>query len=126
MIRYFLVGIGGFLGAVSRYGLSGLVHQVLKRPGFPFGTLSVNVLGSLLIGVAMGLVETTEWITPSLRLLLLIGFLGGFTTFSTFSYETLALFRHGEISFGLLNLAVHLVGGLIAVWLGLLAGRAIS
>ena len=126
MIRYLLVGIGGFFGAVSRYGLSGLVHRMLKRPGFPFGTLSVNLLGSLLIGMAMGLVETTEWLTPSLRLLLLIGFLGGFTTFSTFSYETFALFRQGEISLGLLNLGIHLGAGLFAVWLGLLAGRAFS
>ena len=93
-----LVGIGGFIGAVFRFLLSGFVHRLVPLSEFPFGTLAVNVVGCLLIGLLNGLAETRQVIGPELRLFLMIGMLGGFTTFSAFGYETLELIRDAEIA----------------------------
>ena len=90
-----IVGCGGFFGAMLRYGLSGVVQRLVPFASFPFGTLSVNVAGSLLIGVVAGLVEFRQVLGPDARLFLMIGLLGGFTTFSSFAYETLALGQEG-------------------------------
>lgn len=90
---------------------------------FPLGTLAVNVVGCLLIGVLHGLAETRQIISPELRLLLMIGMIGGFTTFSTFGYETLALLRDAEVFRAMANVTVQVLFGLIAVWLGDMLGR---
>ena len=87
-----LVFLGGGIGATARYGLQGVVYRVAGT-AFPYGTLAVNVLGSLLIGFLMALFEERFIVNPSLRLFLTIGILGGFTTFSSFSYETIAMLR---------------------------------
>ncbi len=89
------VGFGGFLGAILRFLVSGWVQRMFSS-SFPYGTLAVNGLGSLLLGFLMGLSEGNI-VSPQVRLLVGIGLLGAFTTFSTFSYETLMLLRGGRI-----------------------------
>lgn len=107
------VGLGGFLGAAGRYLLGGLVQSWAGSPSFAWGTFSVNVAGCLAIGFFGGLFETSSAYPPSLRLFLLVGLLGGFTTFSTFSFETLELLRQREIL-----LAAAYVFGQVALGLG--------
>jgi len=125
MIKLVLVGTGGFLGSVSRYLMSGLAHRIAGQANFPVGTLTVNVLGCLAIGLLSGLAESRQLFSPELRLLIFIGFLGGFTTFSTFGYEIVSFARDGQLMASLVNLMLHLVLGLGAVWTGLALSRAI-
>ena len=113
-----VVGAGGFIGATLRYGISGLAQQVSGSTTFPYGTLAVNVVGCLAIGVAGGLADGRQLMGPELRLFLLIGVLGGFTTFSTFGHETLALVRDGEGGRAAASVALHLVLALGGTWLG--------
>ena len=118
LINAALVGSGGFAGAVFRYGLSGLVHRKIPLSTFPYGTRAVNLLGCLLIGVFAGLVESRQLFGPEFRRFALIGLLGGFTTWSTFGYETFAMLRDSEYLRAAGNVGVHLVLGLVLVWLG--------
>lgn len=113
-----LVGSGGFIGAVLRYGLSGLVQGFAPLSTFPWGTLAVNLLGCLAIGVVAGLVDVRQLFTPELRIFMLIGVLGGFTTFSTFGYEAFALLRDAEYLRAAAYLGVHVFAGLGLVWAG--------
>ena len=101
-----------------RYLLQGWVHDLLRNPWFPYGTLAVNVIGCLLIGLLAGLVESRQMLSPEARGFLLIGILGGFTTFSTFSYETIALLRDGEAIAALANVGLQVGLGLAAVGAG--------
>ncbi len=94
------------------------MHRLVPMAFFPYGTLAVNGLGCLLIGVLMGLSDSRSVLGPQTRLFLLIGVLGGFTTFSTFGHETLALARDGERLAAGANVALHLVIGLGCVWIG--------
>jgi len=119
MLKILYVGVGGFLGSIARYWASGLVHRILDKPWFPVGTLAVNVIGCLLIGFLGGLAEKSQIFTPEVRLLVFIGFLGGFTTFSTFGFEIITFARDGEIFSALANIVLHIVLGIGAVWLGL-------
>lgn len=112
-----LVGVGGSLGAMARYGLSGLVHKHLSD-SFPYGTLVVNLVGCLAIGAILYLVEDRALLGPQARLFAAVGVIGGFTTFSAFGYETLQLLRDGRIGAACLNAACSVVLGLLAVWLG--------
>ena len=123
MSQIILVGIGGFIGSVFRFLLSGFVHRLVPLSEFPFGTFAVNVVGCLLIGLLNGLAETRQVIGPELRLFLMIGILGGFTTFSTFGYETLSLIRGAEVFRAMGNVFLHVLFGLVAVWLGDMLGR---
>ena len=118
LINALLVGTGGFLGALARSGLSGWVHRQLPATTFPFGTLAVNMVGCLAIGVIVGLIESRQFFGPELRTFALIGILGAFTTFSTFGFETFAMLRDGEYVRAALNIAVQVVLGLALVWLG--------
>lgn len=122
MNNLLLIASGGALGAVSRYLVSNGVHNMLGRD-FPYGTLSVNVLGSLLMGFIYILL--LERMDPGAhwRPLLLIGFLGAFTTFSTFSIETLNLVEGGELFRAMLNILLSVSTCLIACWAGVLLGR---
>jgi len=113
-----LVGVGGFVGSILRYWISGWVQQVTASAGFPFGTLAVNLLGCLVIGFLSQLADMRGVFTPETRALVFVGVLGGFTTFSTFSNETFNLFRNNEVFSALTNLALQVVLGLGAVWLG--------
>ncbi len=115
------VGCGGFVGAVARWGLASWVQRLHGGP-FPLGTYAANVLGCLLIGVVFALVDARpEW-SPHLRLFLMVGLLGAFTTFSTFGHETLDLLRDGAWALALLNVVGSVVLGLLAV----IAGRALG
>ena len=125
MQQLLAVGVGGFLGAIARHMLTGLMHR--RFPAFmPAGTLLVNVLGCLSIGVLMALVVERRFPMESetVRLLLITGFLGSLTTFSTFGYETINLLRDHEIRFAFLNLAGNVVICFLAVWLGWLCVKA--
>ena len=97
MFKLFLVGIGGFLGSILRYITSGLILQIFGKPYFPYGTLGVNILGCLIIGFLSGLSEYKQLFNSEIRLMVFIGFLGGFTTFSTFGYEVYNFARDGQI-----------------------------
>lgn len=118
LVNLLLVGAGGFVGSIFRYVLSGAVHRLAPMSVFPYGTLAVNGLGCLLIGVLGGLADSRSVMGPGMRLFLLLGMLGGFTTFSTFGYETLALVRDGERLAAGANIALHLVLGLGCAWIG--------
>ena len=118
LIHAVVVGSGGFLGALARYGLSGLVHRQLPLATYPYGTLVVNLLGCLMIGVVVGLTESRQLLGPEMRMFALIGILGGFTTFSTFAYETFAMIRNDETLRAIANVGGHVLIGLACVWLG--------
>ncbi|MDD5706647.1 MAG: fluoride efflux transporter CrcB [Kiritimatiellae bacterium] len=117
MIRLAQVGIGGFVGAIARYALSGLTHRWTSG-SYPVGTLVVNVLGCLAIGVVMGLIEDKNILGPNARLSLAIGFLGSFTTMSSLCYETVGLYGQGQLVAAVLNAAGNFVLGIGAVVLG--------
>jgi CrcB protein len=114
----FLVGIGGFFGSVFRYWMSSWVHTFVSQPWRPAGTLVVNIIGCFLIGLLMGLADSRQLLKPDMRLLLVVGVLGGFTTFSAFGYETFALLRDRAIAGAILNVSAHILLGLLAVWMG--------
>lgn len=114
-----LIGAGGFAGSLARYLVTAAVLRLLPTTRFPWATLTVNVAGCLAIGLAAGYAEARELAQPELRLFLLIGFLGAFTTFSTFGYETLALLQSGRPLPALANAGLQLFLGLGATWLGL-------
>ena len=118
MNNFLLVGTGGFLGAVSRYYLSGMVLQATAASRFPWGTLLVNVTGCAAIGVVAGVAELQHALSPGWRLFLMTGVLGGYTTFSAFAYETYFLGREHAWSSAALNVAVQVVLGLGAAALG--------
>ncbi len=118
LINAAMVGSGGFIGALARYGLSGLVHRQVPFATFPYGTMAVNLLGCCAIGVIAGLAESRQLFGPEFRTFALIGVLGGFTTFSTFGYETFAMLRDAEYLRVAGNVGVHVVLGLALVWLG--------
>ena len=118
LINAAMVGSGGFIGALARYGLSGLVHRQVPFATFPYGTMAVNLMGCCAIGVIAGLAESRQLFGPEFRTFALIGVLGGFTTFSTFGYETFAMLRDAEYLRVAANVGVHVVLGLALVWLG--------
>jgi fluoride exporter len=124
MPKLVLIGLGGCCGAIARYSLSGLAHRWTSGT-FPVGTLLVNVLGCFAIGVVMGLIEDKNVLGPTTRLLLVIGFLGSFTTFSSLGYETVALFNDGRFAVAALNSIGNYGLGIGAVVLGRLLVRAV-
>ncbi len=113
------VGLGGFLGAVTRYLVGHWLLPLSVAQRFPWPTFVVNVSGCLLIGVLAGLVEKHGLFSPALRLFLFTGLLGGYTTFSAFGLESIALLRRGDFALVALYAAASVVLGLLAVWLGL-------
>lgn len=112
---------GGAVGTLARYSLSGLTHRVLN-PNFPYGTLAVNLLGSLIIGLLWGLFES-ETIGSNLRTFLFIGILGSFTTFSTFMLESMNLLRDGEIKLAIFNVLANNMVGFLLVFSGFIFAR---
>lgn len=117
MGKFFLAGIGGFIGSALRYTVSGLAQHWSRSIDFPYGTLAVNLIGCFAIGFLSYLAETRGLFTAETRTLIFIGVLGGFTTFSAFGNETINLWRDGQNLLAGLNIAAHLVLGLGAVWL---------
>ncbi|RMH73168.1 MAG: fluoride efflux transporter CrcB [Gemmatimonadetes bacterium] len=120
-MRWVWIAVGGALGAICRYVVSGLAHQLVPTT-FPWGTLVVNLTGSFLIGFLWALFEEL-WLSPSLRLLIFTGFLGAFTTFSTFSLESTQLLRDNEIKLALINLIGSTVSGIMLVLVGFIFAR---
>ena len=118
-----LVGIGGFVGSVCRYWVSGWGQSAGDQSWGPVGTLAVNVIGCFLIGLLMGMADFRQLLKPDARLLLVVGLLGGFTTFSAFGYETFALARDKEFGAALLNIGAQVFVGLAAVWAGYTISR---
>lgn len=124
-VQILVIMLGGGLGALMRFIVSSSVTEKLGS-NFPYGTLTVNVLGSFIMGfLAMFLVERMG-LDPLLRLGIFVGFLGAFTTFSTFSMETLNLFEQGESLRALMNMFISVILSVLAVWLGVLAGKTIG
>lgn len=118
-----VVGAGGFVGAGLRFLVSGWVYQLVPNAGFPWGTLVVNVVGCLVLGLLGGLAEVRGVLSATTRLFLFIGVLGGFTTFSTLAFETIALADGSQMLRAAANVAAHVVLGLGAAWLGFNGAR---
>ena len=118
MGRVLLVGMGGFIGSALRYALGGWLARLKSGWSFPIETLVINVSGCLVIGVLAGLAETRGVFTGPTRAFLFIGVLGGYTTFSTFGYETFQLMRDGQFGVALLSVTMQVGLGLAAVWTG--------
>lgn len=117
-MKILLVGLGGFVGSALRYLVGGWVQRALNNPWYPYGTLTVNLLGCLLIGLCAGWVENKDLFSPETRLFLMLGVLGGFTTYSTFGYEGFSLLRDGRFLAAGSYILLHVFLGLGAVWLG--------
>jgi CrcB protein len=125
LVHLLLVAFGGALGSVLRYLAAGAAHRLTPGLLFPVGTLTVNVIGSLLIGLIGGAAESRAFLVPEARVFLFTGLLGGFTTFSAFAFESLGLGLDAAwLRLGL-NLGAQLVFGLGAAWLGYALGRAL-
>jgi len=124
-VQWILVFVGGGVGSLMRY-LTALWMAAWFGAVFPFGTLAVNVTGSLLIGFLATLADERGIIGPQARLFLVVGLLGGFTTFSSFSLETLRLARDGELTGALMNVTGNLGLGLGCAWLGVGLGRVVE
>lgn len=116
------IAMGGAVGAVLRYGVSVSIYSLLGR-GFPYGTLFVNVSGSLLMGLLSVLMLERFNVGPEWRAAVLVGLLGSFTTFSTFSFETLNLLEQGDLMRAMSNIVLSVLVCLVAVWFGVLIGR---
>ncbi|HJZ82644.1 MAG TPA: fluoride efflux transporter CrcB [Pyrinomonadaceae bacterium] len=117
MNRLILAGIGGAIGSILRYSVSGFVQDLSRSTAFPCGTLAVNFIGCLAIGFLSQLAESRGYFTVETRTLVFVGVLGGFTTFSAFGNETMNLWRAGENAFAALNIGAHLGLCLGAVWI---------
>lgn len=123
--KLLLIAVAGALGTLARYGMTGAVQNVLGKD-FPWGTVSVNLLGCLLFGVVWGLtMESRLTVSPEVRIILLVGFMGGFTTFSSFGFEAAKLLEDSEWLLALWYMALQNVGGLVAMFVGLALGRLV-
>lgn len=120
--KLLVIGLAGGLGALSRYGLAGLVQR-LSGGSFPLGTFVVNILGCFLFGLVWGVLENR--LGPQFRLAALTGFMGAFTTFSTYMFESAGLLQHGQWAWALANLAGQNALGLALLFAGLTLGRAL-
>ena len=118
LVNAAMIGSGGFLGALARSSVTAFVQRQLPPPAFPYGTLAVNLIGCFLIGAVAGLAETRQLFGQEFRAFALIGLLGGFTTFSTFGYETFAMVRAAEYLRAASNAGAHVALGVGLVWLG--------
>lgn len=124
MEKYLLIGLGGGIGSISRYVVSRLVYHAAGE-SFPYGTLAVNIIGCFFIGLLMSFMQERLAVNSNIRFLIVVGFLGGFTTFSSFSYETFELMRAGSVTAAFFNAAYNVVGCLAATWCGYMIGKYI-
>lgn len=122
MTKYLAVAVGGALGAMLRYYLGGTVLSRIAVP-FPMATFVINVTGSFILGFFMTIVTERIQLSPHLRLAVAVGFIGAYTTFSTFEYETARLMEERHMTEALLNVLLSFIVGFAAVWLGIFAGR---
>lgn len=126
MIKILMVGLGGFLGSVLRYLLTGWVQAFIGGGLYPYGTFAVNILGCLFIGFLAGFAQSKGIWSSELKLFIFFGFLGGFTTFSTFANESYQMFTDSQMIAGMLNIMLHIFIGLAAVYLGYFLSNAIN
>ncbi len=124
-MKYLWISFGGALGAVSRYALSVWIYERLGTQ-FPYGTFVVNMTGCFLIGLISTFLESRTGIPLAWRYALPIGFIGAYTTFSAFEYETLTTAQAGQTMLALLNIALSVVLGYLAVWLGVVAAKLLA
>ena len=124
MQRILLIGFAGLAGTLGRYFMSGLVARRFGET-FPVGTIIINVIGCFLAGLLFYVLQERSLVSETVRLAIMVGFLGGFTTFSAYGLQTFTLFRDGEVLLAFLNLAISNVLGLFMVWLGFVAARAV-
>lgn len=124
MIKTLIIFAGGGVGSVLRYFMSGWMYALFGSD-FPYGTFAVNVIGSFVIALFLTAAEDRFLVSPEVRTFVAIGVLGGFTTFSTFTYETLGLFRDGSVLLGATNIFGSITVALFAAWLGILVGKLI-
>jgi len=124
MRKLILIGVAGLLGTLGRYGLSGLVARRFGET-FPAGTLLVNVLGCFLAGFLFYIMQERFLVNETLRTIVMIGFLGGFTTFSSFGLQTFTLVRDGEFWFASMNIVGSNLLGLLMVWAGYTLGKIV-
>jgi fluoride exporter len=124
MQRILLIGLAGLLGTLARYGLSGFVARRVGET-FPTGTLVVNVTGCFLAGFLFHVLQERLLVNEVARTALMIGFLGGFTTFSSFGLQTFTLLKEGEVALGMVNVVVSNLAGLVTVWAGYSLARFI-
>ena len=122
MLKYLLIGTGGFIGSILRYLTSVNAYKILGEK-FPYGTFIVNALGCLLIGFIAEISENRFLISSEVRTFLMIGFLGGYTTFSTFGYETFTLLQDKDYTTAILNILLSVVVCITAVWIGALIAK---
>jgi CrcB protein len=118
------LALAGGLGSLSRYGLAGAVQR-LFGPSFPYGTFVVNVVGCFLFGLVWGFLEDRLGVNPQVRVVVLTGFMGAFTTFSTYMYESLSLLQHHQWLHAAANMVGQNAAGLALIFLGLSLGRAL-
>lgn len=124
MIGYLMIAVGGAIGAIARYEVTNLIqHQ--GHAGFPYGTFVVNMTGCLVIGFTIGLLDEHVVANPNWRLLIVTGFVGAYTTFSTFEAETFNAVTSGDFAIALGNVAGSVVAGYFAVWLGFALARLV-
>lgn len=123
--KILLVGCGGFFGSIARYITAQTIDSRLNAV-FPYGTLAVNIAGSLILGIIFGIFSQKSGDWTNVKLLLITGFCGGFTTFSAFAFENLQLFQQRLVGTALLYIITSLVFGLLAVWVGVAIGRALE
>ena len=124
MVKWFNLAVGSVIGGYARYLLAGFVHHIFGA-AFPYGTLVVNLIGCFLIGLLAALAEEKFLLGPDARILLMVGFCGAFTTFSTFMLETGNLIRDGEMIRAFLNVMASVVIGFLVFRLGVLLGEFI-
>ena len=118
-MTWLLVGVGGALGAIARHGLNHVIHQRMLSTTFPLGIFVINVSGSLLIGLLAGAITSGRMhVSHDTRTFLIVGLLGGFTTFSSFSLDTVALVRTGHSAQALINVVGQVTLSLVAAWAG--------
>ncbi len=117
--KILLILLGGAVGTGCRYWFSIFVHSVVEKPSFPYAHFIINVSGSFIIGILAEMFESRVFVSPTIRATLLTGFLGGYTTFSSFSLETFSLLRNGNIWLALVNALGSVLLGLVAVWMGM-------
>ena len=124
MLKTIFVGLAGLVGTLFRYWLSGFVARQYGET-FPWGTMAVNLVGCFLAGAVFYLTEDRFLVSPALRTVILIGFLGGFTTFSSYGLQTFTLLRDGQLGLATLNVAASNIFGLFMVWVGYVACKAL-
>ena len=124
-MSYLLVFLGAGIGGVLRFWMSPAIQRMCNGTMFPIGTFAVNMVGCLVIGLLAQLAESKGMFQGDTRAFLFVGILGGYTTFSSFGFETFQLIRDGQIAFAIANSVLQVVLGLVLVWLGWVIGRLI-